>query len=186
MNYALKKLKQSPRKLFRKEIHYAWTMAFLVTCHVIYMTYFFHREWADTPAALAFINAVASVVPVISNLQQHAPPYTNYWGMFYAIFWVSAPIYWVFGLIGTFFLSSYRYDILIVKAKSWRVWLTLIISTVLLAYEFTFPMLAFGGFINQLSSFLPKLLITWIVGAGIIYGQARVVGALFIKSNLNQ
>ena len=177
-------------RLFKKESHYMWTLVVLVCLHVLYMTYLFPRSCADTPLTLALIDKVAEFVPALRNLQQHVPTYTNYWGMFYAVFWVMAPIYWGLGFVGSFFLSPYRYEKLVVQASAQRVWWITVIFFVLAAYAINSPMVSYGMsydiFMNQMSDVLPKLIVSWVAMAGILYSQARGIGALIIKFNLNR
>lgn len=174
------------QNLFRKESHYMWTLAFLVSAHVLYMTYLFPRDWADTPAALALIDRVASIVPALKFLRQEAPSYTHYWGVFYATFWIMVPIYFVLGFIGSFFLTPYRQEILIVKTSWVRIWAIFFLLLILATVTFAFPMLSFGIFINQMSEFIPKLILSWFVTAGIIYSVPRIACVLILKFKLNQ
>lgn len=185
MNTTTETSKLNSQGFFKKESHYAWVMVLLVTCHVIYMTYFFPREWADTPTAMAFVNAIASFVPVIENLQQNIPLYTNYWGMFYATFWITYPIYIFLGIAGSFYLSPYRYKKLIIEASLGRVWAMLAMFFLCAVFFVFFPVLSLGIFINQMSIFLPKLILSWLSTAGSGYVLARIAMALVIRSNLN-
>jgi hypothetical protein len=173
------------QKLFRKESHYVWATAFLVSAHVLYMTYLFPRDWADTPAALELIDRMASIVPALKFLQQNVPSYTHYWGVFYATFWIMVPIYFVLGFVGSFFLTPYRQEILIVKTSWVRIWAIFFLLFILAIVTFTFPMLSFGIFINQMSEFAPKLILSWFVTAGIIYSVPRIACVLILKFKLN-
>ncbi|MDR3389603.1 MAG: hypothetical protein P4L92_21375 [Rudaea sp.] len=172
--------------LFKREPHYMWATFFLICCHVLYMTYFFPRYWADTPPAQGLINGVASLVPALKALQQHVPTYTNYWGLFNAIFWIMAPFYWALGFAGSFFLSPFRYAELVVKLPMWRLWLNFVIFFLLVLCGFIVPMQQVSGGLNQMSSFIPWLIFSWFVSAGVIYGQGRIAGAIIIKSKLSR
>ena len=158
-------------------------MVLLVCCHVIYMRYLFPREWADTPRALAFIDAMASIVPAISNLRLHVAEYTNYWGMFYATFWATYPVYILLGFIGSFYLSEYRYQ-KAVLATTWnRVALMSIVIFPLGIVIFYFPML-YSFAVHQISSFLPRLIMSWVATMGSGYMASRMTMIIFFKSNL--
>jgi hypothetical protein len=172
--------------LFRKESHYVLTMGILASVHVLYMTYLFPRSWADTPSALALIDRVASIVPVIENLREHVPPYTNYWGVFYAVFWIMAPIYFALGFVGSFFLSPYRYQKLVVETSMGRVSAMLALFFAGVGFEFALPLLSFGAFMNQMSSFLPKLLSSWFVSAGLLYYLSQTLRVLILKFITNK
>ena len=173
------------QNLFKKESRYMWALVFLVTAHVLYMTYLFPRDWADTPAALEFINRVASIVPVVRYLQQHTQLYTHYWGVFYSIFWIMAPIYFGLGFVGTFYISADRLEN-IVKIRMGRAFVLLLIFTFTVAVEFTFPMLSSKFLINQMSDFLPQLIWSWFVLAGSIYALANLIGILVLRFNLKR
>jgi hypothetical protein len=57
--------------LFKKELHYQWTTFGMVFCIVFFMKYFFPHEWAESPSARAFVDAVAGVVPVLYQFKLH-------------------------------------------------------------------------------------------------------------------
>ena len=172
-------------RLFKKESHYMWTLVVLVCLHVLYMTYLFPRSCADTPLTLALIDKVAEFVPALRNLQQHVPTYTNYWGVFYAVFWVMAPIYWGLGFVGSFFLSPYRYEKLVLKTSLKRVFIMLLIALMCATYEFIYPILSAGIYPDQMSNFLLKLIFSWFFSAGMIYYSAQILGVFFKKLRRN-
>lgn len=191
--------------LFRKQSHYLWALVLLVAAYVLFMKYVFPPAWADSPQAVAFVREVASLVPAVNNIviSHHAspnssfgerfvsnffanmPPYTNYWGMFYATFWVMAPIFWVMGFIGSFFLSEYRYEILIVKNSPTKLFWQTTMACVFSSYEFAVPSTG-GYFLDQMSNFLPKLIHSWLVTAAVIYFSGLGLGALFQKVKLSR
>lgn len=174
-------------KLFRKESLFLWALFLIVLVHVLFMTYFFPHEWADTPRALSFIQNVASVVPVVANVIQHAPaPNTNYWGMFYAVFWTEAPFFLLLGFISSFFLNQDQYEKMVIQTSKTRLIVTILICFVTSLFEFHFPFLSFGFFVNQMSSFMPKLLLSWFATAGVLYYTSQVFGAFIIKSQLHK
>src|SRR5450830_1108315 len=92
--------------LLKKQSSYLWFTFGLVLCHGIYMTYFFPHEWAESVNARTFVDAVAVVVPVLQGLKNHTPPYTPYWGVFYASFWCLVPLFFAAGAMSTFFLFT--------------------------------------------------------------------------------
>ncbi|MBV6754797.1 hypothetical protein KV580_31265 [Pseudomonas chlororaphis] len=141
---------------------YLWLTFGLVLCHGVYMTYFFPHEWAESPNSLAFVNAVAAVVPVIHGLVSHTPPYTPYWGMFYATFWCLAPLFFAAGARYTFFYPNEYYEK--IKLNKPQAYIVVIL------FFFAFFMIPFcipfiGGFpnpiLNQMSHFLPLRLFAW-------------------------
>jgi hypothetical protein len=128
---------------------------------------------------------MASIVPALRDLQQHVPLYTNYWGMFYSIFWVIAPVFFLLGLVGSLFLSKYRYQKLIVqttKATLFGAFAACLGSGLAILF---FPLISFV-FVDQMSSFLPRLLFSWAVMEGVIYYTGMCTGAFFLKFNLNK
>lgn len=174
------------QNLFRKESHYMWTLAFLVSAHVLYMKYLFPRDWADTPAALALIDRMASIVPALRVLQQDVLSYTHYWGVFYATFWIMIPIYFVLGFISPFYFSAERYKKVVVKMGVGRTWALLLVAILCVLLAFAFPLLSFGPLVNQMSDFLPKLILSWFMTAGMFNFLANVIAILILKFKLNQ
>lgn len=172
--------------LFRKESHYLWALVVLVFMHVLFMSYLFPLPWAETPLALAFVDQVATLVPSLRRMQQHVPAPIHYWGMFYAIFWVLAPIYWVLGFAGSFFLSPSRYQNFVVRMRLSQILSVLLIFTGCALFIFEIPMPLTGIYSDQMSQFLPKLLLFWGACAGVFYLQARGVAALILKFNLSR
>jgi hypothetical protein len=168
------------QNLFRKESHYVYALIFLVCCHVLCMTYLLPQNWADTPTALAIINTVGSVVPVVGNLKTAIPKlYTNYWGLFYSIFWIMSPFYALLGVMGSFFISSNLYE-KIMKMIVEKIFLYFLLYLALFEMVFNFPLLIFG-LVNQMSNFLPILLISWFVTACMPYVLARVIRILIFR-----
>ena len=170
------------------------------------MTYLFPRTWADTSTSKDIINQVASIVPVLKNIQKpetpftgynqefvfremnkHETTYTNYWGAFYAIFWIMSPIYWIFGFVGSFFISQKRYEKFILRPYSLvRVWAYFFLATAILAFILIFPISSNGIFFNQMSSSLPTLLFSWIITAGVLFSHGESTHLLILRFIINR
>lgn len=172
--------------MFRKEFHYDLLAFTIVLCYVLFMTYVFPREWADTSRALSFIDDVAHIIPALNNLKHHAPPYTSYWGMFYAIFWVMAPIFMALGFISVFFLSEKKYKklILMISKKFLGVFLIFVVaflSALLFSFVSNFP----NPLLNQMSNYLLLLILAWSTTAGVVYFMGKMLGVWYRRSELN-
>jgi hypothetical protein len=75
-----------------------------LSLYVIFMWYVFPKPWSETPQAIALINFIAAVVPMLHKLRDSPiyPMYNNFWGIFYAIFWAFfAPCFVIVGYVGT-------------------------------------------------------------------------------------
>ncbi|MBV6754794.1 hypothetical protein KV580_31225 [Pseudomonas chlororaphis] len=150
----------------KKQSHFLWLTFGLVLCHGVYMAFFFPHEWAETTNAETFINDVAFVVPVLYGLKNHTPPYTPYWGMFYATFWCLAPIFFAAGAASTFFFPHESYGKM--KLNKPRLYIFgylffLIVSMIpfFLPFIGNFP----NPLFNQMSDFLPLRLLAWCTTA---------------------
>lgn len=146
----------------KKQSSYLWLTFGLVLCHGVYMTYFFPHEWAESANAAAFIDAVAAVVPVLHDLKNHTPPYTPYWGMFYATFWCLAPLFFAAGAMTTFFFPKEYYERIKLKKPQGYIVLFLFFLMVSMI-PFFLPFI--GNFpsplFNQMSNFLLLRLLAW-------------------------
>jgi hypothetical protein len=158
--------------MFRKDTHYMWLIALLELLHVAFMTYFFPREWADTSQGLAFISKVATFVPVVDNLIQSLSGYNNYWGMFYSIFWVYAPLYIGLGLASSFLMQEEKRKDFISMTREKFCFLFFIIASCVM-YLFFYPLLSR---FYQMSGFLPLMWLGWFVTALLIYLLGVVCG----------
>lgn len=102
------------RDLFRKEIHYQWAMYGLGFGIAFSLFYLIPRSFATSTLAVSFVNDVAKIVPFMRFIREYAPPYTPFWGLYYAAIWCVAPFSFVLGYVGTFFLNESDYKRIIV------------------------------------------------------------------------
>lgn len=164
----------------KKQSDYLWLMFGLVLGHGLYMTYFFPREWAESINAVAFVDAVAVVVPVIHNLKNHSPSYTPYWGMFYATFWCLTPLFFAAGMASTFFFAKENYDKMKLNKPSVYVvgvlffFITLMIP-LFLPFIGNFP----NPLFNQMSSFLLLRLLAWWTTGMFAFALGWIVGCCY-------
>jgi hypothetical protein len=175
-------------RLFKSESHYMSTMAVLVGAYTLYMSLLFHKDWATASSLAWLVDAMAAIVPAIRGLREHVAACTPYWGLFYSFFWLTVPIYWVLGFAGARYLSPIRYQRLVVDTTVVRVVSILVLISIGAVFAFLYPWLSFGFFINQMSNFLPKLMLSWFVVASTFYFQAQVFRVLLFKlaSNKNR
>jgi hypothetical protein len=158
--------------MFRKDTHYIWLIALSELFHVALMTYFFPCEWADTSQGLAFISNVASFVPVVDGIIHRLPGYSNYWGMFYSIFWVYAPLYIGLGFLSSFLMQEDKRKDFISMTREKFCFLFFIIASCVM-YLFFYPLLSR---FYQMSSFLPLMWFGWFATALLIYFLGVVCG----------
>src|SRR5450830_994029 len=122
---------------------------------------------------------------MIKKLPYHTRLDAHYWQLFYSLFWLTAPVFWILGFVGSFYLSAYRYEKLVGQISLWKCWLLFIIFSLALIYLLFFHMLSFL-FLNQISRYLPILILSWITTAGYFYYHARMFAVLVLKFNLNR
>lgn len=82
-----------------KWYHYIFALSTLIAFALIYLM---PHEWAKSAFALALVDRVADIVPVIEWLRAHVPPYTPFWGFYYSVMWCLAVVHF---LAACFFLS---------------------------------------------------------------------------------
>ncbi|WP_148264844.1 hypothetical protein [Collimonas fungivorans] len=173
--------------LFKKESHYGWTACAIIVFYVLFMSYVFPKAWADTPFALSFINTMASIVPALSNLIGHSPPYNNFWGVFYAGFWGISPIFFILGFFSAFFLTEKKYKNMVMASQVSFLGMCVVFLFVFV-FVWVFPFL--GGFlspfISQVSDAIPFRLIAWGMTAGALYLPGLILGTGCRRFNLNK
>ena len=177
------------KRFLSSELHYVcvvFASTFIVTA---VMTYAYPHEWAELPATLAFVDFLADTIPALRNIRQHIPPYTTYWGVFYAVFLSLAPVYILFGYLGSFFLSESRYQKLVLDISWLRLLSICSISLGCGLYILNFPLTSlgfpFGTYLNQISNFFPKLVLSWSMTMGIFYYLGQSAGAILQKFKLD-
>ncbi len=74
----------------------------LAVCTILGVEYLIPVAWADEVMMRALVSKLAVVVPVINRLTDMEVGSRNYWQMLFAIFWLTAPIYFVLGVIDSF------------------------------------------------------------------------------------
>jgi len=140
----------------------------LAILHVTIMTYVMRPEWIETASAISFLDSVGTIFPALHELQQHSPPYTPFWGMYYALFFCIAPIYFILGLATTFFFSEKVYEgMRSGKSKAVTFVFLYLISIIfsLIPFFFTFTNHVPNVFFNQMSPFfLLRILAWWTTG----------------------
>ena len=113
---------------------------------------------------------------------QETPIYSNYWGVFYALFWVIAPIFLILGFVSSFFLSEKGLDALREKT-----WLKLVIAFFFLMaitlFGFTVPEVGTKPWFDETSSNVVILAFTCLEISGCHHGLGLIVGLIRIKSS---
>ena len=162
------------------------TTALLVGAYTLYMNLLFHKEWVAVSSLTWLVNVMAAIVPAIRGVREHVIAYTPYWGLFYSFFWLTVPIYWVLGFAGARYLSPIRYQRLIVETTVARVVSILALVSIGAAFAFLYPWLSFGFFVDQMSDFWPKLMLSWFVVALTFYFQGQTLRVLIFKMTSNK
>ena len=171
--------------IFKKESHYFYVATIIVCGYVYFMNYLFNASWAGSEAALGLIGMMEIVVPSIRQLHDNAAEYTNYWGIFFSIFWLTSPIYWLLGFLGASKLSLERHRKLVLETTIFRVVCVFLMAVFCFGFLFAFPI--FGGmyYVRQTSHFFPVLALSWWAVMGVIYFRAQIFRVLIIKLSIN-
>lgn len=169
------------KNIFYKEAHYFCATSFLIFAYVSLMHFFFRASWADSGSALWLVSIMRHIVPAIRRLGAYDVAYASYWGFFFSLFWITAPIYWLLGFLGAPRLSADRYKKLVTDTTTIRVVLIFVLATWSLMFVFLFPILSGMYCIRQTSDFFPVLAFSWWTSAGVVYCQAQMTRVLMIK-----
>lgn len=167
--------------LFKKESHYLMVTTILACGYVFFMHFLFRESWADSDAALRFVSGMEQLVPAIQRLHDDSTAYSSYWGLFFAFFWVTAPIYWLLGFLGASRLSDFRYKKLVVETTNIRIICILFIISLAMAFVFAFPILSGMYPVRQTSHFYPLLTLSWWTTSAVIYYHAQTCRVIFVK-----
>jgi hypothetical protein len=98
---------------------------------------------------------------------------------FYALYYLFMPLYFVNGLVASFFISPKRYEILIVRIHGLKLLFFVFLTFVCALLPLGAPMVGFEG---------PIVLVIFnaVMTTGLIYIFARMIVAFVIKSNLKE
>lgn len=174
------------KNILKKPSHYMLATILIESIHVLWMTYLFPREWLVTQQATLFVNSVASVVPALRGLMQFSPRYTQYWGVFYATFWCITPIFVILGALGTFFFTVNGYQN-IRKNNIWIYPLGIVVFFIIFLLSIFIPFIGNfpNPFFNQMSSFLPLLMLAWSTTAMCPFALGWAIGCLIQKLKMS-
>lgn len=169
------------KKIFKKESQCLSTASLIVCTYVLFMHFVFPRAWVDSAFALRVISRVAQTIPAVRRLCDDPTEYTNYWGVFFSIFWIISPIYWLLGFLGASRLNPHRHQKYVIETTVFRVAIIFGIFTLGTVFLLFFPVFHGIYYIRQTSNFLPLLMLSWWATAGIIYFQAQACRVLIEK-----
>ena len=153
----------------------------IVLFYDIFMLFVFPESWVDTPQSIALINVMYPIVPML-RLMLHSPLYTNFWGLFYSVFWLHI---WIFPVLGFmqmtgFFIDKPRIDL--VKRLSYAAMMMLEIFFVMLCLVlFELPVIRGHLWFDELSNNFLFLLPTTFTIAISYYLGGLLLGALRAK-----
>jgi hypothetical protein len=150
---------------------------------VSYMHFMFNSSLADSGAALRITHWMAALVPAIRGLPKELASSGNYWGLFFSLFWASAPVYGLLGYLGAPFLSEYRYKKYVIDTTLFRVICIFLMFSFGVLFLFVFPILSGMWITNQSSDNFTILLFSWWLVVGAIYYQAQALHVLIMKVN---
>ncbi|MBS1175539.1 MAG: hypothetical protein H6R05_1670 [Burkholderiaceae bacterium] len=79
------------RKLFTSQRDYEIALIVLAVTYTFIMSFWFEAKWADSKWAISLIEKIGRIIPVVNNIKNSLPGYSNYIGLFYAGIWLLAP-----------------------------------------------------------------------------------------------
>ncbi|MHA6915777.1 hypothetical protein ACQUJO_21965 [Ralstonia pseudosolanacearum] len=175
-----------PKKILKNEPQYAIALFGSAFAVVLFLTYVFPHEIASTQPVMRFVNLIAKFVPVLADFQRHVPPYTPYWGLFYAVLWSMAPIGLIMGFAGTFHLTELRYQKLIIEATNARIFVIFLIFIPAFWFFLYFPPYSFYAMLGDSDgvTFRQIIYVSMIVGGWYFIG--RLLGALVVRHKAKQ
>ena len=72
---------------------------------MLFMVYLLPKGFPNGNSSIDFVNKLSSILPVLERIREGGG-YDNYWGLFYAVFWLISPIYWILGFVGASLLNE--------------------------------------------------------------------------------
>lgn len=169
------------RRLLRSEPQYATALFGLALFVVLFFTYVFPHELAASPLITRFVDMVANVVPVLADLQRHVPPYTPYWGLFYAVLWAMAPIWLIMGWLAVFHLSESKTKMLM-EINGTRFFIICIICALSLLFLLKYPPYSFFNILGDNEGITFRQLIYVSLIAGLWYAVGELAGAYALRN----
>lgn len=163
---------------FATESHYFSAVTLLVCIYTLSMHFFFPREWADSTVALQLISFTARVVPAVRRLFNTPGEYSDYRGVFFSLFWLTTPVYWIMGFLGGSKLGAYRYQKVFIEATLFRIVCCFLMASLGAVFMLLFPVYHGILFIRQTNQFAPLLAYSWWITAGVFYVHAQVLYVL--------
>jgi hypothetical protein len=174
------------KKIILNERCYFLAASCVVGLYVGYMHFMFNSSLADSEGALRITHWMAKLIPAIGGLPREVASSGNYWGLFFSLFWISTPIYWLLGYLGAPLLSQYRYQKAVTETTVLRVICFFMICTLGIVFAALFPIFNGMWVVNQVSEHFLILLLSWWYMATVIYYQALALRVLIMKLNRNQ
>jgi len=150
---------------------------------VLFMVYLLPKGFPNGNSSIDFVNKLSSILPVLERIREGGG-YDNYWGLFYAVFWLISPIYWILGFVGASLLNEEQQKKLIYDLSKVRIFAIFSLTSLGVFYIFEFPVSLPGILPNQMSCFVLKLIFSWLYTALCIYAQATMVYILIAKFRL--
>ena len=79
------------KQLFTSQYHYEIILIAIAIIYTSIMSFWFDPKWADSGWAISLVENISRVIPVVKNIKNSLPGYSNYIGLFYAGIWLLAP-----------------------------------------------------------------------------------------------
>lgn len=163
----------SKHGIFRREEYYFGLLCLICISMVLYCKSDFYSFGLEH--ILAIGNVLANVFLGLSTIMDG--PYDIKTKEFYSLFYLFVPVYFVIGLLAGFFISPYRYRVLVIGVGKTKIIIFLIVYSLLSLLPMVAPMVGFNT---------PVLFTSFntVMSAGIVYAAARMLVAVVTKFNL--
>jgi hypothetical protein len=168
--HRLKQLRLGPP--FHYEPHYAALSAVISAITTTILYYHLPSGWENSEFAAWLSSALSSRIPAIQALETIENIDINYWKSFATVHFSLLPLHFLLGIVSGFFIDTpfeKKYEKISTK-QFFAIHFILIAS---IAYVACFPLInlnpPYRFYIDQLSDFFPKLLISWFLPAGLLY-----------------
>lgn len=163
------------RGIFRREEYYFGLLCLICTLIVLYCKSDFYSFGLDH--ILAIGSVLANVYLGLSTIMEGA--YDIRTKEFYSLFYLFVPVYFLIGIAASFFISPYRYQILIARIKKTKLCFLLIFCFLLSQPPMHAPMIGFNN-----PTWLT--LFNTIMMAALVYTVGRLSVAVITKFNLKR
>ncbi len=180
--HRFKQLRMGPP--FSHEAHYAALSTAISIITTVILHYFTSSELQTNVITESLIRELSKYIPAIEKLELVQDINTQHWKVFFSIQFALLPIHFLIGVGSGFFIDEYlknEYK----KISRLKIFIGYFISIACIPFIAYAPLInlgpPYGWCLDQLSDFLPKLILSWLILSTLAYGIGNLTVAIFSR-----